>query len=164
MESVKCQECGLVNWADAETISCKRCGAPLWQKEESRLDYLSAHAGPPESGAILSGGIIGLIVILGLAVLALLAHRVLHLTDKETAAGIALLFFFGGLALLVLSHLWLVARVFEQGVWWGLGALFVPFVGVIALIMFWDKLKRSFIAQLLSLAIMGVGLLSGTGG
>lgn len=162
MESIKCQQCGLVNWEEAGKISCKRCGAPLWQREESRLNYLSAQARVNEDDeTILSGGIKILLGILGLAVVALLANRVFHVMEGEAAAGIAVAFFFLGLALLLLSHLWLLIRIFEQSVGWGLGALFFPIVALIAVVMFWDTVKRAFIAQFISIAIMVVGLLSG---
>ena len=163
MESIKCQECGLVNWEEAGKISCKRCGAPLWQREESRLGYLSAQAQAVEDdGTILSGPIKILLGILGLAVVALLVNRVFHVMDKESAAMIAVAFFFLGLGLLLVAHLWLLIRIFEQSVGWGLGFLFFPIVGLIAVVMFWDYVKRAFVAQFISIAIMLIGLLSGT--
>jgi positive regulator of sigma E activity len=79
----------------------------------------------------------------------------------ETARGIAILLFLVGLALLFLSHLWLLARTFEQGMWCGLGALFFPIVALLAMLTFRDKLKRAFVAQFISLAIIVVGYLSG---
>ena len=143
----------MVNWSAA--VECKRCGSLLTVQQKAAEAYVSD---PIESKAFFSGGMIILAALLGVAMVALILSRVFHLIQGETADICAVIFIFGGALLAVLAHLWLVVRVFEQSIAWGLASLFIPFVGIVAIIKFWDKTRRSFIAQLVCLAIAYVGV------
>jgi hypothetical protein len=161
MSSKQCSQCGLVNWSSAE--ACKRCGSlfdvqdtpeafvqqdspELWAQQDPQqawvpnfevLEPLS-----PGPVHIFSGAIKLLTGILALEVVAILSSRLLHLIEGETAAMVAVLFIFSGFALLLLTHIWLVIRIFEQSASWGLGTLFVPLVGLFAVAKFWEKTKQ----------------------
>ena len=36
----------------------------------------------------------------------------------------------------------ILIKAFQQSIWWGLGYLFVPFVGLFYIVMFWDDAKK----------------------
>jgi hypothetical protein len=148
MNNVKCAQCGLVNWSTE--VECKRCGSLLTVqgKSEPNIEI------DTESKPFLSGGLKFLTAILALATLTLLLSRVFDLLDPETAAVFAVIFMLAGIALLLLTHIWLLVRIFEQSIAWGLGALFLPLVGLIAVAKFWDKTRRSFVGQLVCMGIM----------
>jgi hypothetical protein len=180
MSSIKCFQCGLVNWATA--TECKRCGSALALPPEPESEFEPVEPAPeyePEyapqyqmpyahyamepvlsSQPIFSGGIIILLGILNFGGLMALLSGVRVLTG-EPAAMVAVMLVFGGLALLVLAHFWLVIRIFEQSTWWGLGALFIPVIGLVAVGQFWEKTKRSFVAQFICAGIMVTGFLIG---
>jgi hypothetical protein len=71
--------------------------------------------------------------------------------------GDRVIFMFTGMALTVLAHLWLLVRIFEQSTAWGLASLFIPWVGLFAIAKFWEKTRRSFVAQLVCIGIAFVG-------
>src|SRR5262245_28134835 len=128
MNSVKCPQCGLVNWS--ENTDCKRCGTslnadyqPLENDYQPRTDY-SIPA--PQEKPIFSGGINLLFGVLGLAAVMWLAQALLHPFPQDLAKLIAACFALAGLALLVVAHLWLLVRIFEQSVGWGLASLCIP--------------------------------------
>jgi hypothetical protein len=75
----------------------------------------------------------------------------------EAAQILAITFMFTGMALMVLAHLWLLVRIFGQSTAWGLASLFIPWVGLFAIAKFWDKTRRSFVAQLVCIGIAFVG-------
>ncbi len=60
----------------------------------------------------------------------------------------------------VIASIWLLIEAFGQGILWGLGIIFLPFVAFIFLIVHWDNAKRPFFLQLMSAlpAILGVML------
>jgi hypothetical protein len=41
---------------------------------------------------------------------------------------------------------------------WGLASLFLPIVGLVAVIQFWEKTKRSFVGQMVCAGIVFVGI------
>ena len=159
MESIKCQQCGLVTWADSETVSCKRCGGPLWQKNDYGAGF-AVNESPGES--IFSGVIKFLTIFFGVAVLALLASKSLHLggTDAAKIIGIPIAIL-GALASIGMS-LWFFARVFGESVGWGLAAIFLPFGALVALIKFWDRTHRPFIAHAICVGIIFAGIFTCT--
>lgn len=59
-----------------------------------------------------------------------------------------------GLVLLVIGGIWFIIAAFKEGLLWGLGVLFVPFVSLVFLILGWPEAKRPFFLQL-----AGVGLI-----
>jgi hypothetical protein len=63
-----------------------------------------------------------------------------------------------GLLLLFLTHIWLLIRIFEQSVGWGLASLFIPAACYIAIGKFWEKTKRSFVGQMVCVGIFFVGI------
>jgi hypothetical protein len=112
-----------------------------------------------ENHALLSGGLKSLLAVLVLATVALLISRVFQVITPELAAMIAACFVLAGVALGIFTHIWLLVRIFEQSIGWGFGALFIPLVGLIAVAMFWEKTKRSFVGQMVCVAIVVVGYL-----
>jgi hypothetical protein len=106
---------------------------------------------------IFSGGVVFLTGILIVAFVMLILQQAFHPLDANTASGIAVLVGFAGLGLLVLTHIWLVIRIFEQSVGWGLASIFLPICGLIAVAQFWEKTKRSFIGQMICVGIMFFG-------
>jgi len=44
--------------------------------------------------------------------------------------------------------IWLLVVAFKESVWWGLGSLLLPFVGLIFAIMHWQVAKRPFLISL----------------
>ena len=59
-----------------------------------------------------------------------------------------------GLVLLVIGGIWFIIAAFKEGILWGLGVLFVPFVSLVFLILGWPEAKRPFFLQL-----TGIGLI-----
>jgi hypothetical protein len=152
MNNIKCSECGLVNWADQ--IECKRCKA-LLTVQEKMAERFSAFT--PEAKPFFSTGLKLLTALLGLTIVSLVATRILGLEHSDLAMGISVALVLIGLVLMLLAHLWLIIRIFEQSVAWGLGSLFIPLVGLIAIIKFWENTKRSFVGQLVCFGIMIFG-------
>ena len=158
MESIKCQECGLVSWADRETISCKRCGGPLWGKRSYSLGEPTDVSG---DGFKFSGMIKFVTIVLGVAMLSLLICRVFSLTESTFGKMMAVMFIVVGFVLIVFMKIWFLKEVFSESVGWGLASLFVPFGALIALVKFWDKTRRPFVAHLISTGIIFAGALAG---
>lgn len=59
-----------------------------------------------------------------------------------------------GLVLLVIGGIWFILAAFREGILWGLGVLFVPFVSLIFLILGWPEAKRPFFLQLTGLGLI----------
>lgn len=147
--NIKCSECGLVNWATE--IECKRCQA-LLTVQGKRAEQLIAFE--PEVRPFFTKGLIVLTGLLVCTILSAIATRTFGVEHSDPAKAVAMLFMLVGLVLMLVAHIWLIVRIFEQSVGWGLGALFVPLVGVIAIIKFWENTKRSFVGQLVCFGIM----------
>jgi hypothetical protein len=147
--NIKCSECGLVNWATE--VECKRCKA-LLTVQDRRAEQLMAFE--PEVRPFFSKGLTFLTGLLAFSVLSTIVSRVLGLEHSDAAKGVAILLMLSGLVLMLVTHIWMLVRIFEQSIGWGLGSLFVPFVGLIAVIKFWENTKRSFVGQLVCFGIM----------
>lgn len=153
MNSVKCFECGLVNWSGE--IECKRCRA-LLTVQELRAQQVTAVTA--EAQPFFNRGLQLLTAIMAVAFVLVVASRMLNF-DREMAAVMALPFMLIGLVLMLVTHIWLLVRIFEQSIGWGLGSLFVPIVGLIAVFMFWEHTKRSFVGQFICTGIIIVSYL-----
>lgn len=153
MNSVKCFECGLVNWSGE--IECKRCGA-LLTVQEIRAQQLINIA--PEPKPFFNRALQFLTALMVVALVLVGVSRLLHF-DKETATPVAVLFMMFGLVLVVLTHIWLLFRIFEQSIGWGLLSLGLPVAGLIAVFMFWEHTKRSFVGQFMCFGIVFISSL-----
>jgi len=153
MSNIKCPQCGLVNWATE--ANCKRCQSLLDTQAyaEPQHDSSLSLEGPP----LFSGVVKVLTAILALATIGLLFSKVFHPFGTDTTMGIAAIFMIVGMALACVASIWTLVRIFEQSVWWGLAALFIPFAGVVAIVRFWEATKRSFVGQLVCLGIVLIG-------
>jgi hypothetical protein len=152
MNNVKCFQCGLVNWSSE--VECKRCGA-LLTVQEIRAQHLAYIATEPQP--FFSRGLQLLTGLLGLTIVFVVFSRLIGF-DRETSMMLSLPFMLAGLALLFVSHIWTLVRIFEQSIGWGLGSMFVPLVGLIAVFMFWENTKRSFVAQWVCTGIFVVSI------
>lgn len=169
MNSIKCPECGLVNFATAS--ECKRCRMCFTPEQEpgggqyANADYSNAQyqnywpqAGQETTQRVFSGGVVFLTGILVVGIALLVLQQALHPFDADTAKGVGGVLGLVGVLLLFLTHIWLLIRIFEQSVGWGLASLFLPVAGYIAVGKFWEKTKRSFVGQLVCVGIVVVGL------
>ena len=69
----------------------------------------------------------------------------------------------GGILALI-GGLWFLVAAFKESVLWGLAVFFLPFVGLIFLILHWDKAAKPFLVELLGagLFIAGMVMLAST--
>ncbi|MEM7146253.1 MAG: hypothetical protein AAF591_14035 [Verrucomicrobiota bacterium] len=74
-----------------------------------------------------------------------------------------ILLFVGAIISLVYA-IFILVNAFKKSILWGLGSLFVPFVGLIFVIMHWDQNKQPFIRYLIGVAISIVGAVLGGAG
>lgn len=58
----------------------------------------------------------------------------------------------GGCLLLLAGAVFFIIAAFREGILWGLGVLFVPFVSLIFLILAWPRARNSFYLQLYGVA------------
>jgi len=165
MNSIKCPECGLVNFATAS--ECKRCHMSFAPAQEpvdgqyANAEYQSYWPQSPEpenKQRVFSGGVVVLSGILAVGFAILVLQQALHPFDADTAKGVGGVLGLAGVLLLFLTHIWLLIRIFEQSVGWGLASLFLPLVGLIAVAQFWEKTKRSFVGQMVCVGILFVGI------
>ena len=77
----------------------------------------------------------------------------------------------GGLLMLVASigmlvfGIQILVKAFQESIWWGLGYIVVPFVGLIYIVMFWDDTKKPFLYSLACMPVLAIGMaLSGAFG
>ncbi len=150
MSNTKCARCGLVNWPN--DVTCRRCGCEL------RGQY----APEPACAArepLFTPGLNFIAAVLVLTFAAFVSSRVLDLLDPETAKVLAAITVLCGIGLLLITQLWLMVRIFEQSMAWGVASLFVPLAQLVAVVKFWEKTRRSFIGHLLCLGIIVVGVM-----
>ena len=62
-----------------------------------------------------------------------------------------------GLFLLVVGGIGFIFAAFREGILWGLGVLFIPFVSLIFLVLAWPEAKRPFFWQLTGVALVLIG-------
>jgi len=165
MNSIKCPDCGLVNFATAS--ECKRCHMSFAPAQEP-VDGQYANAGyqgywPQDNEydkqqKIFSGGVVFLTGILIVAFALLVMQQAFHPFDADTAKGVGGVLGLVGVLLMVVTHIWLLIRIFEQSIGWGLASIFLPICGLIAVAQFWEKTKRSFVGQMVCVGILFVGI------
>ena len=69
-----------------------------------------------------------------------------------------------GLVISLVYGIKLLIIAFKTFILWGLGSIFVPFVGLIFVIMHWQETKSPFLRSLLAIPFFIIGiLLSGQG-
>ena len=159
MNSLKCSNCGLVNFSTSS--NCKRCGALIaaeYEYESHQDRGFQQPYEPPGQKPFFSGVVVVLTALLIVAFVVCGAQQAFHPFDPEAAKGIGMLVAAGGMLLMVGVHIWLVIRIFEQSVGWGVASLFLPLAGLIAVAQFWDNTKRSFVGQLICAGIMFAGI------
>ena len=155
MNSIKCSDCGLVNWSTSS--ECRRCGALIGadsQNAHSRYSIDKEVRVEP----LFSTGIKLLSSLLAFTVIICLAQQSLHPLSTDMARQIAVFLAVAAMGLFTLAHLWCVIRIFEQSLGWGVAALFLPFAMLFAVGRFWQKTKRSFAARCICMIIFFVGL------
>jgi len=113
---------------------------------------------PENNQRVFSGGVLVLTGILALAFAILVLQQALHPFDADTAKGVGGVLGLVGVLLLLVTHIWLLYRIFEQSIGWGLASVFLPIVGLVAVIQFWEKTKRSFVGQMVCAGIVFVGI------
>lgn len=64
-----------------------------------------------------------------------------------------------GIALLIslIYGIKLLILAFKESVLWGLGSIFIPFVGLIFVIMHWEQAKGPFLKSLLAIPFFAIG-------
>jgi hypothetical protein len=67
------------------------------------------------------------------------------------------LFVLGALAIVIGGIIFLV-EAFKEHILWGLGSIFLPFVGLIFLCMHWNVAKRPFFIKLGGILAAGLGI------
>lgn len=60
-----------------------------------------------------------------------------------------------GALILIASGIWYLVITFQKGVWWGLGNLFVPFVGIVFLVIHFRDAWRPFAANIVGIILLG---------
>ena len=76
-----------------------------------------------------------------------------------TYLGLALMIV-GGIGSLIYG-IRLLILAFQKSIWWGLGSLFVPFVGLVFVIMHWAEAGKIFLFGLLFSVLIFLGMFLG---
>ena len=66
----------------------------------------------------------------------------------------------GGIAMRVF-WIQILIVAFKTHIGWGLGSLFIPFVGLVFVFMHWQETKTPFLRSLIALAVYIVGMVLG---
>jgi len=130
---------------------------PQYQSAPYQSYWPQSPAFEEKSPKVFSGGVVFLTGILIVAFVMLVTQQAFHPFEADTAKGFGGIVGLIGVLLLILTHIWLLIRIFEQSVGWGLASLFLPVAGYIAVGKFWEKTKRSFVGQLVCVGIVFVG-------
>lgn len=82
-------------------------------------------------------------------------------TGAKAVLAVALLLV--GFLLSFIGQIWYLVACFKTSIWWGLGALFIPFVELIFLFMHWEDAKRPFLLSLTGalMAYAGIFMMPG---
>lgn len=67
------------------------------------------------------------------------------------------LFFVIGITIALVADIMIVIQAFRTSLLWGLGTLFIPIVGVVFIVMYWDKTKKYVWWILLSIVFIILG-------
>jgi hypothetical protein len=62
-----------------------------------------------------------------------------------------------GLIIALVFGIKLLILAFKESALWGLGSMFIPFVGLIFVIKFWDKTKKPFLYYLACIPFFIIG-------
>lgn len=158
MESIKCPECGLVNWSTS--AECRRCGALIAadpQQRPARYAIVKEVRVEP----LFSTGIKLLSLMLALTTVICLVQQVVQPLSTDMAKEIAVYLALPALGLFGIAHIWLLFRIFEQSVGWGVAAFLFPLALLFAVANFWHETKRSFVGQCICLTTFFVALAIG---
>jgi uncharacterized membrane protein YvbJ len=169
MNSIRCPECGLVNFATA--TECKRChlsfefeSAPADNRYGNAQDQNTQNHHWPQIAAeqqnkkrLFSGIIVVLTGLLAVAVVVFVIQKVFHPFDPETGKAVALVFVFVALPFMCVCGILTLVKIFEQSVGWGLASLFIPFAGLVAVGQFWEETRRPFVGWMICYGIVLVG-------
>jgi len=68
--------------------------------------------------------------------------------------------FYLGLVIALIGGIWLLVVTFKKSVWWGLGSLFIPLVGLIFVIMNWQLTKTPFLVYLAGVVLLVIGAMN----
>lgn len=158
MTSIKCSECGLVNWSTSS--ECRRCGA-LIVADDKNVPLRYSIDKEVRVEPLFSTGIKLLSSLLAVTSIICLAQQGFQPLSTEMAREIAVYLALPALGLFVLAHIWCVIRIFEQSLGWGVASLFLPFAMLLAIGRFWQKTKRSFAAQCICMITFFVGMAIG---
>ena len=155
MNSIKCSECGLVNWSTSS--ECRRCGALIgadYQNIPSRYSIDKDVRVEP----LFSNGIKLLSGMLAVTTVIFLTQQAFQPLSAPMAKEVAVWLAVPALGLYVLTHIWCLIRIFEQSVGWGLASFFLPLAMLCAVGQFWQKTKRSFVGQCICMVTFMVGM------
>jgi hypothetical protein len=150
MRNIKCSNCGLPNFVSAET--CKRCLARLEWQPEPIPETLQLHTAVEYKGWF-NVPMKFLLVVFGLELL-LFGLSQTHLLGDQIPSALAAVFLFGGIALLIVSHFWLLARIYQESPGFALASFFMPIVSFIAVAKFPDRTKRAFVGRFICFGIV----------
>ncbi|HEX5704055.1 MAG TPA: hypothetical protein VFX97_12705 [Pyrinomonadaceae bacterium] len=110
---------------------------------------------------LFSTGIKLLTAMLAVTTVIFLAQQAFQPLSPEMAKEIAVWLALPALGLYVLAHIWLIIRIFEQSLGWGVASFFIPLAMLFAVARFWHKTKRSFVGQCICMLTFFVGLAIG---
>ena len=68
-----------------------------------------------------------------------------------------------GVVLSIIGGIWFIIVTFREGILWGLGSLFIPFVSLVFLITHWNEAGKPFGISLLGSALAVIGTVMAPG-
>lgn len=158
MDSIKCSDCGLVNWSTSS--ECRRCRAPIAADPQNVGSRYSIDKDVRKE-PLFTTGIKLLSSLLAVTTIIFLAQHAFQPLSNDMAKEVAVYLALPALGLYVLAHIWLLIRIFEQSVGWGVASLIFPVALLMAVSRHWEKTKRSFVGQCICMATFLVGMAIG---
>lgn len=158
MNSIKCPDCGLVNWSTSS--ECRRCGA-FFGADHGTMSSRYSIDKEERVEPLFSNGIKLLSAMLAVTTIIFLAQQAFEPLSAPMAKEVAVWLALPALGLYVLAHIWCLIRIFEQSVGWGLVSFFLPLAMLCAVAQFWQKTKRSFVGQCICMITFMVGMAIG---
>ena len=67
-----------------------------------------------------------------------------------------------GYIIMILGSILFLIAAFSESIFWGIGCLFVPFVGLFFLLSHWEEAKTPFFIQLAGAGLIVIGILIGS--